>query len=179
MSRRTSRGVAQSPRAVNGGTMEVCSRRGRDASQENPRIARRKPWARSAFTASQFATGCAERPGQVGLSHHRWLIDIDGQHIRFLPKYHMIHADWRFHLPSNHLRRLSREACVQWLWWDGRFDFEEITIHGLQAMEAELQRFAQHQCPRPAWVYQFDRVMRNLAHTCRRATSWAMRRALQ
>lgn len=32
-------------------------------------------------------------PHQVGWSHHRWLIDIVGNHVFFTMKYHMIHCD--------------------------------------------------------------------------------------
>src|SRR2546427_11577776 len=39
-----------------------------------------------------------ERPRQAGLSHHRWLIDIAGDEITFLQKYHIIHNHWRFAL---------------------------------------------------------------------------------
>jgi hypothetical protein len=118
----------------------------------------------------------AERRGQAGLSHHRWLIDIEGARIRFLPKYHMIHADWRFHLPVSHLRRLSPESTVQWLWWEGKFEFEEVTIHGVNAQEAELQRFAQSRRQSPAWVYEVDRVVRETSSLPRRAVSWIARR---
>lgn len=125
--------------------------------------------------ASESTVG-AERAGQAGLSHHRWLIDIEGNHIRFFPKYHMIHADWRFHLPARYRRRLSREASVQWLWWDETFSFEEVTIHGVGAQEAELERFAREMYPRPAWVYGADRMARHLTSLQRRARSWVARR---
>jgi hypothetical protein len=119
----------------------------------------------------------AERSGQAGLSHHRWLIDIDGHRIRFLPKYHMIHTHWRFHLPASHLKRLSSEDAVQWLWWEERFDFEEVTIHGVPAQEAELQRFVHLLRPRPAWMYEMDRVVKQASALPRRAASWIARRS--
>jgi len=119
----------------------------------------------------------AERSGQAGLSHHRWLIDIDGRRVRFLPKYHMIHADWRFHLPASHLRGLSREAAVQWLWWEDQFEFEELTIHGVPAQEAELQRFVQSVRRRPSWVYRVDDAVRHASTFSRRAAAWIARRS--
>jgi hypothetical protein len=119
----------------------------------------------------------AERPTQAGLSHHRWLIDIDDDRIRFLPKYHMIHSSWRFHLPASLLRSLSREECVQWLWWRDAFDYEEVTIHGVGAQEAELERFAQTVRPMPSWVYGLDTLARETISFPRRATAWAMRQA--
>ena len=36
------------------------------------------------------STRGVERPNTAGLSHHRWLIDIDGDEIRFLQKYHLL-----------------------------------------------------------------------------------------
>jgi hypothetical protein len=119
----------------------------------------------------------AERPNQAGLSHHRWLIDIEGDRIRFLPKYHMIHSSWRFHLPASYLRSLSRQDCVQWLWWHDRFEFEEITIHGVGAQEAELERFVRHILPRPSWMYGLDALARETFSFPRRVTAWAMRQA--
>ena len=126
--------------------------------------------------ASESSLG-AERPNQAGLSHHRWLIDIDGQRIRFLPKYHMIHSSWRFHLPASYLRSLSRQDCVQWLWWQDRFDVEEVTIHGVRAQEQELERFVQSVLPRPAWLYSLDDLTRDALSVPRRATAWALRQA--
>lgn len=119
----------------------------------------------------------AERPNQAGLSHHRWLIDIEDDRVRFLPKYHMIHSSWRFHLPASHLRSLSRCDCVQWLWWRDRFEFEEITIHGVGAQEAELERFVHAIVPRPSWMYRLDAAVRETVSFPRRATAWAMRQA--
>jgi hypothetical protein len=88
-----------------------------------------------------------ERPGMVGLSHHRWLIDIEGDHVRYLPKMHLIHAERRFSLPASHCREMSPRDAVQWLWWEGDFAYEEVTLHGLEALEAELEGFVQRTRP--------------------------------
>jgi hypothetical protein len=82
-----------------------------------------------------------ERPGIAGLSHHRWLIDIDDARISFLMKYHLLHADWRYSLPAAFLRTLSEERKVQWMFWEGSFVYEERTIHGSDAQAEELERF--------------------------------------
>ena len=52
---------------------------------------------------SRVAESCrGAEPGQVGLTHHRWLIDIiPPDEIRFLMKYHMIHSHWRFSFPES------------------------------------------------------------------------------
>ena len=54
-----------------------------------------------------------ERAHTAGLSHHRWLIDIAGDEIRFLQKYHFIHSHWRYNLPKSYLRSRPPEAAVQ------------------------------------------------------------------
>lgn len=83
-------------------------------------------------------------PGIAGLSHHRWLIDIDqaGNSIRFLQKFHRIH-NWRYSLPKSVLRKLTEEQKAQWLFWTGSFDFREEVIHGEQHQLQELERFVQ------------------------------------
>lgn len=92
-----------------------------------------------------------ERAGQAGLSHHRWLIEIRDNRLRFLQKYHMIHTDRRFHLPRSYRHHLTPETSVQWLWWKGSCECEEVEIHGIVAQEAELERFVQATCPYPGW----------------------------
>jgi hypothetical protein len=111
-----------------------------------------------------------ERPNEVGLSHHRWLIDIEGNLVRFFMKYHMIHSHWRFSFPASHARRLPPERAVQWLWWDGRFDYEEVTIHGVVQQERELERFVEAVCPYPAWQLGVDRQVRRARSLMKRIT---------
>ena len=93
---------------------------------------------------SREAESCrGTEPNQVGWSHHRWLVTIDRTRITFLLKYHRIHAHWRLSFPASHLRSLSEERQVQWLFWDDRFDFEEQTIHGVDNIEAQLAAYVQ------------------------------------
>jgi hypothetical protein len=103
-----------------------------------------------------------ESPRMVGLSHHRWLIDIEGNHLRFQQKYHTIHSHWRFSLPQSHLRRLSAERTVQWLWWESDFSSSEIVLHGPGSIEAELERFVQQVRPYPDWRLKVDRALRRV-----------------
>jgi PAS domain-containing protein len=110
-----------------------------------------------------------ERPGIAGLSHHRWLIDIVDEEIRFLQKYHLIHSHWRFNLPTTYLQSRPPESAVQWLWWNGNFRYSETTIHGLANQEHELERFAQATYPRPAWRYSTSDAWRFAAALPRRA----------
>jgi hypothetical protein len=91
-----------------------------------------------------------ETPRTAGLSHHRWLIDIEASRISFLMKYHLLHADWRYSFPASFLRDLPADRHVQWLFWERGFEFEERTIHGTDAQAEELQRFVQRHRPYPS-----------------------------
>jgi hypothetical protein len=95
--------------------------------------------------------------GQVGWSHHRWLIDIEGTSIRFLMKYHLIHSHWRFSFPASYLRGLPEERRVQWLFWEGSFDFQEVTIHGPENIARELEAYVAARRPYPPWRLGLDR----------------------
>ena len=79
-----------------------------------------------------------QEPGIVGLSHHRWLVEADGTHLRFTPKSHGIHGDYRNSLPPSFLAKLTEEQCVTWFFWDGSFTFAEATIHGDEALKSKL-----------------------------------------
>jgi hypothetical protein len=110
-----------------------------------------------------------ERPNQAGLSHHRWLIDVVGQHLRFMHKFHMIHADRSFSLPAKYKRRLTAESSVSWIWWEGAISCEEVEIHGIAAQEAELREYSRREFPRSRWLYKTDAVRRRLESVWRRA----------
>jgi hypothetical protein len=118
-----------------------------------------------------------ERPGMAGLSHHRWLIDIDGDEIVFLQKLHMINAHWRFSLPPSFARQLTGEKAVQWLWWEGSFRFREQTIHGLAAQEAALEAYVRSVRPYAPWQLQLSRQWSALTSLARRARTAFTRRA--
>jgi hypothetical protein len=103
-----------------------------------------------------------EHPHMAGLSHHRWLIDIEGSHLRFLMKPHLIHTHWRYSLPESYFQQLSEEQRNQWLFWEGSFSFEEPIIHGVDALAAELERFVQSVHPYPPLRLAADEGLRQL-----------------
>lgn len=108
-------------------------------------------------------------PGQAGWSHHRWLIETAGDEVRFLMKYHKIHSDWRLSFPRSFFRRLSEERQILWLFWNDTFRFSEITLHGQDAIHAELLRFVQSVHPYPAWRLAADHAVRGGMSLARRA----------
>jgi hypothetical protein len=101
-------------------------------------------------------------PGQAGWSHHRWLIDIHGDQIRFMMKYHKIHSHWRLSFPARFLRRMPERQQVQWLFWEDSFAFSEVTIHGVDAIETELDRYVRSMRPYPRLLTAADRSYRTL-----------------
>lgn len=122
---------------------------------------------------SRVAESCRGiQPGLVGWSHHRWLIQIVGNRIKFLMKYHTIHSHWRFSLPATYLRSLSEEQRLQWLFWDESFNYAEKTLHGQENIDAELERFVSSVRANPRWRLAADHQLRNakmlFASTARR-----------
>lgn len=101
-------------------------------------------------------------PKQVGWSHHRWLIDIVGNHVYFTMKYHKIHSHWRFSFPAARLRRLPEDKRDQWLFWEGSFGFSETTIHGPDRIAAELENFVRRNNGYPGWLLQAERFHREV-----------------
>jgi len=117
-----------------------------------------------------------ERPNQAGLSHHRWLIEIRGNELLFLQKYHMIHSHWRFALPRSYRRVLTPEASVQWVWWKNDFNFRELMYHGVETLERELERYVEATHPYPRWRVRLNEFWRFLSPLPRQAGSWAKKK---
>lgn len=88
-----------------------------------------------------------ERPGMVGLSHHRWLIEVSPGYIRFFMKHHMIHCHWKYSFPLSHALLMPPEKTVQFLWWDQTFHVEESVIHGETEVARELELYVQAHHP--------------------------------
>jgi hypothetical protein len=110
---------------------------------------------------SRVAESCrGVEPNQVGWSHHRWLVDLQPGAISFLMKYHMIHSSRRFSFPARYGRRLAPAERVAWMFWDGDFKYRERTIHGLENIAAELDRFVRETRPYPRWMLALDDMQR-------------------
>jgi hypothetical protein len=108
--------------------------------------------------------------GIAGLSHHRWLIDIDTEanSIRFLQKFHRIH-NWRNSLPKALLRKLPEEQTTQWLYWSGSFEFREDQIYGEDEQLGEMERFVQRHRPYSKLLLKADTGLIRAAGLFRRA----------
>lgn len=111
---------------------------------------------------SRIAESCRgwEHPRLAGLSHHRWLIDIDqgASVIRFVHKFHRINSHWRLSLPKRVLEGLDPHQVVQWLFWTDTFTaFEDTSLHGLGEIDAALARYVASVRPYPRWQLWIDR----------------------
>ena len=85
-------------------------------------------------------------------------------------KYHKIHSHWRLSFPERFLRGMPEVRQVQWLFWEGSFAFSEVTIHGVDAIEAELERYVQATRPYPVPLLAADRAWRSARSLPRRAS---------
>jgi SAM-dependent methyltransferase len=115
----------------------------------------------------------AERDDLAGLSHHRWLVEIDRGCVRFIQKYAVIHAEFDLSLPRRFLERLSEAQRVSWLFWESSFAFEEAWFHGVDAIYAELRDFVgrHHRYPRHRYW------LRAAGRGWKRARNWLSRQA--
>jgi hypothetical protein len=113
--------------------------------------------------------------GIVGLSHHRWLIDICGNEISFTMKFHSIHGHWRLSLPAKVAQSLPKEKEVEWLFWNDSFSFREITMHG-DAQVRSLEAFVKAVKPYPAWLVAADSWLRGVTQFLKRASRYAKSR---
>lgn len=117
-------------------------------------------------------------PSMVGWSHHRWLIDIGEARIRFLMKYHKIHSRRRYSLPESYIHRLTEAERVQSLFWEGSFKYLEATIHGVENIAVELERYVNQQHPYPAWWLCADDAVQGL-RALRHRVKGKLRRTMQ
>lgn len=81
----------------------------------------------------------------VGWSHHRWLIDVDGERLTFVFKSHVLHARASDHFPPGFWASLSAEQRVQTLWWRGAFEYAERIFMDGPSLDAYVSEFvAEH-----------------------------------
>jgi hypothetical protein len=98
----------------------------------------------------------------VGLNHHWWLIEIEGSHITFYPKYHLLHGDYRLSLPTSFYNRLPYASLFSWLFWDDSFTYSEGDPHfegdfedARQVLQSFVDRYYQYP---PEEAVALDRI---------------------
>ena len=74
----------------------------------------------------------------VGLSHHYWLIETEGNHVQFTPKYHCIHSNRYMSFPKSYAKIMSETEKICYLFWDDSFTYTETKIHGVDGIHNNL-----------------------------------------
>ncbi len=69
-----------------------------------------------------------EGRGYVGNAHHRWVIFVEGNDIKFLQKHHFVHGRKRFSVPYNYYKKVPLRDRISFLFFDENFTFEELYI---------------------------------------------------
>ncbi|MGH2725654.1 MAG: hypothetical protein ACRDKS_01630, partial [Actinomycetota bacterium] len=73
--------------------------------------------------------------------HHHWLVDIDpGKRIEFTFKHHVINRRGSF-FPPRYARQLTPDERVQMLWWEGSFEYAEVTHGDPATLDLYLEAF--------------------------------------
>jgi hypothetical protein len=114
---------------------------------------------------SRLAESCRgqEQRNMAGLSHHRWLVDIKGNHIQFTMKYHTMHGDFRLSLPPSFTRKLPLTATYSYLFWDDSFTFTEAQFRGAEEIHEDLRGFVAQHYQYPRYRFAID-VLHNYLH---------------
>lgn len=96
-------------------------------------------------TPSRLFEVCRNREAgvPVGLAHHRWYVDIEGNQVVFSPKNHYIHGDPCLSIPESVWKGLPEEHMITWLFWEDTFDCKEgwLTRDDLAAFAREHTGF--------------------------------------
>jgi hypothetical protein len=84
-----------------------------------------------------------ENPTYAGYLHHRWLVDIRGNRVEFQHKPHNLHTlKSAIVAKIGATERLNPRYEIQFLEWNGSFDFGEVMILAESEIEHNLIEFA-------------------------------------
>jgi hypothetical protein len=90
----------------------------------------------------------------TGWSHHRWLVDLDGDELTFVFKSAVVHGRDEARFPPGFRDTLREEQLVATLWWEGGFHYRERIFLDAPSLDAYLADFVAANsgaaAPRPA-----------------------------
>lgn len=92
----------------------------------------------------------------VGYHHHRWLIDIEGQRIRFYRKDGVLYSHWSLSFPRKFLWSLSEEQRVSYLFWENSFEYEEPMQLDRHEIRRDMAAFVSSHYTYPAWRFRAE-----------------------
>jgi hypothetical protein len=100
----------------------------------------------------------------VGWSHHRWLIDVEGDAIRFAHKSQLLDHRAADRFPTGFHATLRPEDRVTTLWWETTFTAEERFFADARAYDDYLRAFVAAHRPRripsQPWLAEHRRLAR-------------------
>ncbi len=100
--------------------------------------------AREIFAKGRWAGLAARvgRPPEVGFYHHRWFVEAEGSHLRFLAKTSEILRDPRYYITRGDLgRKMREEESGLGLFWDGALTAEETIVIEMADVQENLRAF--------------------------------------
>ncbi len=92
----------------------------------------------------------------AGLSHHRWLVEINDNHVGFTLKYHIIHADFQLSFPPSFFKLLSNSEMISYLFWQDDFTFAETQLYGEDSIYENLRQFVAQRYYYPPYRFQMQ-----------------------
>lgn len=111
----------------------------------------------------------AESRHYAGYSHHRWIVEANGDKLTFLAKPHFIHKHWKCHLPSSCARRLVPKELIQFIFWKEFFQFEEKIIIDYEGfLRHEIEEFVKSQHKYSNSRYKIDEIIESCKNVGRK-----------
>jgi len=100
--------------------------------------------AREIFAKGRWAGLAARvgRPPEVGFYHHRWFVEAEGNHLRFLAKTSEVLRDPRYYITRQALgRKMREEESGLGLFWEGAITAEETIVIEMADVQRNLREF--------------------------------------
>jgi SAM-dependent methyltransferase len=99
---------------------------------------------REIFAKERWAALAARcgHPPEVGFYHHRWFVEADASHLRFLAKTAEVTRDPGYYITRSSLgRKMREEESGIGIFWDGAITAEETIIIDADEARRDLRRF--------------------------------------
>ena len=103
-----------------------------------------EPREREIFAKDRWAALAARvgHPPEVGFYHHRWFVEAEGTHLRFLAKTSELLRDPGYYITRSSLgRKLREEESGLGIFWAGEVTADETIIVDADEARADLRRF--------------------------------------
>jgi len=115
-------------------------------------------------TPSRLGESIMDFDKLVGGSHHRWLVEIEGNHILFRFKHHFLHTQRKYHVPASYNRIIDYSQKIAFLFWEDSFEYGEIT--GYEFHRETVEFIASLNIPKNYYLLDY---LRSIKH---RGNSW-------